>query len=166
MAALNLAGQEAQKDVITRTAQKNFNWVNPITSKTASIESIWKPTIESPGADKQAYMFQEVTDHAVIVFAAESFSGYTLDDYQKSFQKNNAKVMNFTDGGTYVQKFNRLTWKGNGTMVDNPSARFTIEIIQDGTTFWRLITIQVMPYEYSAISTSVLKNELWNTAFN
>ena len=55
------------------------------------------------------------------------------------------------------------TWQGNGSVVDITSNRLNVQVVQIGSAFWRVVTIQTMPYDYSDALVGQLHAALWGT---
>jgi len=163
MAGLNVIGQEHERETILSSAQKNYAWENPITLITASIEPKWKPTVEPTNDGKQAYMFTERSGHAIVILAKEDAPNYSLDDYLNAFKKSTSATMKFSDGDRYFQKGNHSAWQGNGNMIDISNPRLKAEVVQIGSAFWRVVTVQAMPYDFSDSAVEKIQTELWGT---
>jgi uncharacterized RDD family membrane protein YckC len=163
MALLNSMEQTAQRDALLSTVQEYYSWENPLTGLNAKIESRWRHSAEPTDDGQQAYMFSERADRAVIILGVERAPGYTLDDYVRAFQKGTAANMRFSDGGRFFEREGRHIWQGFGSMVDSSSNRLNVQVIQFGSSFWRVVTIQTMPYDYSDDLVKKLQAVLWNT---
>lgn len=151
MAVLNTSEQKhtAQREAVSSAAQENYSWENPLTRLAAKIDSRWKHSAKLNGDSQQIYMFSERANGAVVVLGVEQAPGYALDDYVSAFQKSTATNMRFSDGGRFFEREGRQTWQGNGSMVDSTSTRLNVQVVQIGFAFWRVVTIQTMPYDSS-----------------
>lgn len=163
MAVLNTMEQSDQREARLSVAQKNYSWENPVTQLTAKIDSRWKHSTQQNNEAQQIYMFTERADQAVIVLGVEQALGYALDDYVRAFQKSTSSNMRFSDGGRFFERGGRHTWQGTGSMVESTSNRLNIEVVQIGSAFWRVVTIQAMPYDYSDAFIEQLHVALWGT---
>lgn len=163
MAVLNSMEQAAQRDAILNYSQNDYSWENPTTKISAEIESSWKHSADKNEDQQEIYMFNEIADKAAVVFAVENAPGFTLQEYVGAFRKSTASNMRFSDGGRFFQKNGLNVWVGTGSMVDSGTNRLTVEIRQHGSEFWRIVTIQVMPYNYSDNLTQKLSSSLWST---
>ena len=163
MAILNSMEQAAQRDAILNYSQNDYSWENPATKISTEIESNWKHSASKNEDQQEIYMFNEFADRAVVVFAEENAPGFTLQDYVAAFRKSTASNMRFSDGGRFFQKQGVNAWSGTGSMVDSGTNRLTVEIRQHGSEFWRVVTIQVMPYAYSDDLVQKLSSSLWST---
>ncbi len=163
MAVLNSMEQAAQRDAILNYSQNDYSWENPATKISAEIESNWKHSASKNEDQQEIYMFNEIADRAVVVFAGEYAPGFTLQEYVSAFRKSTASNMRFSDGGRFFQKQGVNAWSGSGSMVDSGTNRLTVEIRQHGSEFWRVVTIQVMPYAYSDDLVQTLNSALWST---
>ena len=142
----------------------NSSWENLLTGENAEINSRWKLDQVKNGDGQTVLTFSERTDHAIVLLGMEQGIGYTLQDYVRRFQNATATEMKFSDGGRFVQLNGRPAWKGSGRMVSDGSARLQVEVVQYGPVFWRIVTIQAMPYDYSDAMVEELKASLWKTA--
>lgn len=164
MVVLRTMEQTTQREDILSTIQKNYSWENPLTRLAANIDSRWKPSAQPNGDGQQIYMFSERADHAVVILGVEKGPGYALADYVSAFQKSTATNMRFSDGGRFFEREGRQTWQGNGSiMVDSTSNRLNVQIVQIDSAFWRVVTIQTMPYDYSDALVGQLHAALWGT---
>lgn len=163
MAVLNSMEQAAQRDAVLNYSQNDYSWENPATKISAEIGSNWKQSTEKNEYQQEIYIFNELADRAVVVFASETAPDFTLQEYVGAFHKSTASNMRFSDGGRFFQKNGINTWSGTGSMVDSGTNRLTVEIRQHGSEFWRIVTIQVMPYTYSDDLVQKLGSSLWST---
>lgn len=163
MAVLNTMEQTAESESILSSAQKNYSWENPLTRLSANIDSRWKHAAQPNDDGQQIYMFSDRAERAVVILVVEQAPGYALDDYVSSFQKNMATKMRFSDGGRFFEREGRQTWQGNGSIIDSTSNRLNVQVVQIGSAFWRVITIQTMPYDYSDALVGQLHAALWGT---
>jgi hypothetical protein len=146
-------------------ASKNYSWVNPITRISAKIDSRWKSSLQSNAVGQQIYMFTEQGDHAVLILAVEQVSGFTLPDYVKAFRESNVANMRFVDNGRYFERLGQQSWQGSGSnIVTSISNRLDVQIAQVGDVFWRVVTVQTLPYDHPDPLVAQLQAELWNTA--
>lgn len=163
MAVLNSMEQTAQREAILSSASQGYSWENPITRLNAKIDSRWKNSAQPNTEGQQIYMFSERADRAVVILGVENAPGYTLSDYVHAFQKSTAANMRFSDGGRFFERDERQIWQGSGNMVDSTSNRLNVQVIQVGSAFWRVVTIQTMPYDYSDGLVAQLHAALWST---
>lgn len=165
MAVLNGMEQAAQREAILSSTSDNYSWVNPVTGLGAKIDSRWKNSAQPNADGQQIYMFTERADRAVVILGVERAPGLTLDDYVQAFRRGTAANMRFSDGGLYFVKSGKQAWQGSGEMVDAGSNRLHVQVVQVGDDFWRVVTIQAMPYAYSDGLVTQLQESLWKTVF-
>lgn len=161
-----IRGQDVlDKAAIWGSASKNYSWVNPITRLSAKkIDSRWKSSLKSNTVGQQIYMFTEQGGHAVVILTVEQMPGFTLPDYVKAFRESTVANMRFVDNGRYFEKLGQQSWQGSGSnIVTSTSNRLDVQITQVGDNFWRVVTIQTQPYDYSDPLVAKLQAELWNT---
>ncbi|MDD4052012.1 MAG: RDD family protein [candidate division Zixibacteria bacterium] len=146
------------------TGQGDYSWENPVTRHSAKIDSGWKYSVQPENDDNlRLYTFTEKTGHAMVSFGFEESPDYALDDYIRAFKESIAAELILTDGGRYIERGDRLTWLGSGFSATSPSSKFSAEIAQNDSAFWRIIAFQSMPYDYSDAFVRQLNAALWST---
>ena len=163
MAILHGIEQSSKRETALESSSQNYSWENPITRLNAKIDSRWKNSSQKNSNGQQIYMFSERADRSIVVFAVENAPRYVLSDYVQAFQKSNANTIRFSGGGSFFERNGHQIWQGSGVLVDNTSNRFNVQIIQIDHAFWRVATVQSMPYDYSDHLASQLQNALWST---
>lgn len=149
MSALNSIGQKQEIESISASLAPDIHWINPVSGQTAAVKGVWQPSSDLTSDGLTVYMFNEVTDHVMVIMGVEHATGYELSDYVSLFTSSNRENMKFSDGGRYFVSSGRDAWAAEGTMRGSPSSRLTVEIIGIGDSYWRLVTVQVAPYSYS-----------------
>ncbi|MGR6035523.1 MAG: GYF domain-containing protein [Candidatus Nitrosoglobus sp.] len=166
---LMTVGKTKGRDILDEAAiwgnaSKNHSWINPITRISAKIDSRWKVSLKSNALGQQIYVFTEQGDHAVLILAVEQVSGFTLPDYVKAFRENNVANMRLVDNGRYFERLGQQSWQGSGSnIVTSISNRLDVQIAQVGDVFWRVVTVQTLPYDHPDPLVAQLQAELWNT---
>lgn len=145
------------------TSEPTFAWINPVTKVRVKLDSKWNYAVAKDNAGVDMYTFKEWTNRAIAVVAMEKVPDATLGDYAKAFQKNNETKMAFTDGGTFSEKNGHQTWEASGTIVHDNTNRLHVEVVQIGTVFWRVLTVQSMPYVYTEPLVSKVEAALMTT---
>lgn len=165
MTALNRIEQAAQRDAILSSASETYSWANPITGVSTKIDSRWRNSAQPNADGQQIYMFTERADRAGVILGIEHAPGFTLDNYVQAFRKSTVSNMRFADGGRYFETSGKESWQGFGAMLDSTSNRLDVQVVKVGDTYWRVVTIQTMPYAYSDQLVTQLQAELWGTIF-
>lgn len=163
MAVLNVMEKNADRDARLMSIQKDYSWQNPKTLRDIKVDSRWKLTTPPGAAGTVSYMFTEASGYAVVILAMEEFPGYSLSQYAQAFQKGTAANMSFRDGGRIFEKEGRQFWEGSGSMVSSVDARVNVQVSQFGAAFWRVVTVQSIPYDYSNAMVEKLKTSLWSS---
>jgi uncharacterized RDD family membrane protein YckC len=163
IAVLHAMDQTTKRGMTLDSASQNYSWENPITHRTANINSQWRNSTQKNSNGQQIYIFSERADRSVVVFAVEHAPGYALSDYVQAFQKSTAATMRFSGGGSFFERDGHQIWQGSGVMVDSVSSRLKVQVIQIGNAFWRVVTVQAMPYDYSDNFAAQLQAALWST---
>jgi len=159
---LQFIDKQKESEITKSQHSASYSWQNPITNAISIINPVWKfePTKNEDG--QSVYIFNEVTDHAVVIFAMET-GELKLNQYLDAFLKANSKTMSFNDGGKFTEVNGINTWTGVGTMLTAPESRLNVEVRKIGNDFWRVLSIQAKPYEYSDKTVDSLKSSLWGT---
>lgn len=163
MAVLRGMEQTAQREATLNRALQDYSWENPVTRRIAKIDSRWKHAAQLNPEGQELYVFSEQTDRTVVILGVENAPSYTLDDYVRAFQKGTAASMRFSDGGRFFQRDGIPTWEGSGRMAESTSNRLHVQVVQVGPRFWRVVTIQAMPYDYSDAFVAKLRAAVWAT---
>lgn len=163
IAVLNRMEQTAQRNAISDAAQEYYSWENPLTRINAKVDSTWKHSVLPTDDGQQVYMFSEPADRAAVILGVEQAPGYSMDDYVRLLKKSNAANMRFSDGGRFFERDGRHAWQGAGMMMDSTNNRLDVQIIRVDSSFWRVVTIQTMPHDYSDALVEQLRTALWST---
>jgi len=154
--------QAERKAAVSRTAVA-YGWENPVTRVNATIDPHWTNSVTKNEDGQLIYMFSERADRAIVVFAVEQFAGRSLNEYVRAFQKGTAANMKLDDGGRFFERNKRPMWQSSGRMVEDSSNRVTVQVVQNGSSFWRVVTVQAMPHDYSDKMVNELQGALWGT---
>ncbi|HML53507.1 MAG TPA: RDD family protein [Solidesulfovibrio magneticus] len=163
MTTLNNFDTSAKHGFTLNNASETYSWKNPTTHINAKIDSRWKHSAQTNSSGQQINVFSEKTSHSVVVFAIESVAGYTLKDYVEAFQKRAAATMQFSSKGNFFEKEGHQTWQGYGSADNKKNNRLYAQVVQIGNTFWRVVTVQAMPYDYTESLVAQLQTALWST---
>lgn len=150
LGALKVMEEDYDHKILNSSLSQDYEWINPHTNLSTKVDSKWKNSSAVNEANQKTYMFTEITNHAVIVFGLEQAENTTLDTYIRAFKNNNNKNMSFNDGGSFVERDGRSVWSGSGKMiVDSTTNILNVEVVQIEGNFWRVVSIQGKPYDYS-----------------
>ena len=163
IAVLNEVEKKSERESRLMTMQKDYSWENPKTLRSIKVDSRWKLTTQPIKNGMPGYVFTEAAGYAVVILAMEEFPGYSLSQYAQAFQKGTAATMSFSDGGRIFEREGRQFWEGTGGMVSTDNNRLNVQISQVGAPFWRVVTVQSIPYDYSNTMVDKLKTALWST---
>ncbi|WP_445144380.1 GYF domain-containing protein [Dyella sp. Tek66A03] len=148
--------------VVSNIAQ-TYQWENPITHRTATLDSRWTYSVKPNPAGGQVFVFAEKTGRAAVVFASESAPGYGMGDYSPAYRKNNEATLHFSDSGRFFASEGHEMWEGSGFFGDKTTDQLHVQLVHDGDQFWRVVTVQNPPYEYSDQTATALKASLLST---
>ncbi len=163
MAVLNFHGKEAEREAAQVAVAKSYNWVNPVTNVSATIAPQWKYSSMDNADEQKVHTFTERTDHAMVVIGVEYLNAVALHDYATAFSMSNAGKMSFNDGGKFYEQGGRAYWEATGTMPDVAGTRLHVRVMQVGGAFWRQVTIQTKPFDFTDPLLEPLQSALWRT---
>lgn len=163
MSVLNMMDKEADREALMSSNQKQYSWVNPATGKSAKIDSKWKFSTTKVNNGMPTYVFNESAGYAFVILAMERFPGYSLNEYAQGFRKGTSSTMSFSDGGRIMMVGGRQAWEASGEMLSIDNNRLRVQISQFDTTFWRVVSVQTIPYAYTNEMVDKLKASLWST---
>lgn len=165
LSILNAIGQKYQTTQTEKRIPKSYTWINPDTGLAAQIDSRWNASTEKNDNDQKYYVFSEEKDRAIVILAVENIPKISLSEYAILFQANTSDSMKFEDTGSFFEKSEKEFWKNTGSVIDKTSNRLDIKVVKIGDNFWRVVTIQCLPYEYSDNLVKRIQSELWNAVF-
>lgn len=163
MSALNVAGQKIEREAEIAHQTPPYQWVNPVTGVSTTVESKWKAIAEPNGTGQEIYKFTEQTNHALVVLGVETAPTLGIDGYVGALRTQMAASMSFSDAGHYSNEAGFEKWWGDGEIADASGSRFSIQVIKVGDSFWRVVTVQAPPYEYSDGLVEKLQAQLLST---
>lgn len=140
-----------------------YQWTNPLTQSPVTIDGRWTFTTPNNGQGQTVYMFQEASNHAVVLLGNESGPGIGIQEYVGAFVKANLSNMAFIDGGAYSNEAGTATWTLSGHMVSDSTLALQVKIYQKNDVFWRIVSIQGLPYDYSKNMVEEMRLKLRST---
>lgn len=140
-----------------------YYWQNPISKKDAIINSDWKNESEKNNDGQIIYKFTDISNYAIVVLGIESSDKFSLNKYINLFRNGVKDAMIFDDGGRYFQNEGFEIWEGFGTLKSEKDSLLHVEIRKNGNDFWRIVSIQAPPYNYTQDKVNQLRFELWKT---
>ncbi len=143
----------------------NYDWVNPETGKEASVVPTWSYKSTKNADGETVYMFTGQGGHAIVIFADEYMPKYdvAMTAFAKAFEDKNAKAMSLDGGGSFSTVGGVDTWDVSGAMTGTGKNRLHIEARKINRNFWRIVVIQVPPYDYTQNKVVDLSRSLWAT---
>ncbi|WP_438979030.1 RDD family protein [Polynucleobacter sp.] len=138
-----------------------YTWQNPVTGIEISVSPIWKYLTAKNGDGQPYWQFTETTDHAAIVLGIET-GIIDMSTYVDLFRKSVSSTMQFNDGGRFFELNGFQVWEAYGAM-SGVDGRLKVQVRQIGNNFWRVVTIQTKPYEFSDQKVSALELMLWKS---
>jgi hypothetical protein len=163
IAVLNVLEMAANREAVARSFRPNVTWTNPATHISVQIDSIWKASVQQTPAGEIMHVFTEPMDRAIVIFAVESIPDLTIQQYVEAFKQSASENVKFVELGQFSSEERSDAWQGYGTMIDVDSNRYHAHIFRSRQNFWRLVTVQAQPYDYSDKSVADLKKSLFRT---
>jgi serine/threonine protein kinase len=163
MMALNSYEQQKEREAAALRHQPHYAWENPITGASAKIDPQWSYSVKLNDEGDEIFMFSDRMDRALVIMGVEHMPGFSLHQYVEAFMLGTTDYMQYSDGGRFGRRDGRSAWHVNGSATDTVANRLHVEVIQTGDVFWRIVTIQTMPYDYSDGNVYDLRNALWGT---
>jgi uncharacterized RDD family membrane protein YckC len=159
---ISTAPETANKANLPPQTQSSwYVWVNPNSGKKAEIDDAWKYSSQKNEEQQDTYTFINNSKNVVVVFAAESYPGRTLNEYVTLYTQAVRNEMRFNDGGTYSQENGIQIWTGIGTMPTQPNSILKVQVRALGDKFWRVVSVQTQPSSASANVIEKIAYQLW-----
>lgn len=162
-AGLTTLSKEADREAAKVAVAKTYTWVNPVTQISATIAPQWKYSSVDNGDGQKIETFTERTEHAMVILGVEYADALALHDYATAFQQSNAKTMSFVDGGQFSEQGGKAYWDATGTMLDVAGVRLHVRVTKVDGAYWRQVTIQSKPFDFTDPLLEPLQSALWRT---
>ncbi|CAG4909185.1 Chaperone protein DnaJ [Paraburkholderia saeva] len=160
---LNAGRDERGRQIQANLAQSAYTWTNPATTASAKIDGIWKLSVTHAEDGQPLYTFTEASGHAAIVFAREVIPDAGMNTYVPAYVKHNAAKTPFMAPGVREKVDGHDSWSAEGHLATNADVRTRVEVRQIGFSFWRVVTVQALPYTYTNDAAATLRQQLWGT---
>lgn len=160
---LNDMGQEKNRKVQLASRSPAYAWENPTTRGRSQIEAVWKYSARQLANGTTSHVFNEVTEHAEVTFAQEHAEGMSLQDYVKNLKQSLGENISLVDEGAFLPQTGLPVWRGIGAIPGHKDLRVTIQVVQDGSNFWRSFVVQSIPFAFSDPSVERLNASLLST---
>jgi len=152
--------QESDRKQAIAKATPTFSWQNPVTQITVNVSGRWTFTTQSNEQGQTILTFSEPSNHAVVLLAEEVVHRASIHTYVTAFVEATHNRMAFDDGGASTTYGGLPAWVLTGHMVEDTSNRLRIEVVQQGDRYWRMVTIQSPPYDYTKAPAAELRQAL------
>lgn len=160
---LNANRQNRSHQAPADAAAPAYSWTNPVTNASASVSGIWTLSVTKSQDGQPVYTFTETSGHAAIVFAHEDFPDVGLSRYIPAYINNNAASMPLGVPGIRGTVDGHESWSADGHLARNADAKTHVELRHIGSSFWRLVVVQALPYALTDEAAQTLKQQLWGT---
>lgn len=150
MGVLMQSQKSEEVKYLEATTKPPYEWLNPITQHSVTIDNRWALVAPpAPNNGGVVQMFSEASDHAVVVLGVETVPSVNIQQYAKAYAKSNSGTIVLDDEGNFIENATQPTWIVSGHAVADSNNRFLMTVYQIDDKFWRISSIQVLPYEYS-----------------
>ncbi len=140
-----------------------YYWQNPITKNDALIDGNWKNESEKNNEGQIIYKFTDSSNYAIVIMGLESVDNLSLNKYNDFFINGVKDAMIFNDGGRYFQNEGFEIWKASGTLKSEKDSLLIVEIRKNRNDFWRIVSVQAPPYNFTQDKVNEIRSALWKT---
>lgn len=153
---------------LQETVQGTYQWTNPITGAVATVSAKWHVT---PGANNtiqaSTYSFSEITDKAHVIFGYEAApSSLDIGEYVGLLKRSLNDQINFSSNASFFVRDNVDMWTSSGVSKADTSIIFQVTVRKGLNGYWRTVTVQAKPYDYSTDMIEKLEASLFATVGN
>lgn len=158
---LNKVGEEQEQRSKAAQAESSFVWLNPVNQVPVDISSRWAHSTQSNAEGEEIHSFTEPLNRAAVALGKEDMpNDVGLRLYVYAYTKSNATEMVFDGEGVSGNVRGLPSWVLTGHMASDTSNRLEVEIIKDGSRYWRIVSIQSPPHDYTKSSVDELRRAL------
>jgi uncharacterized RDD family membrane protein YckC len=138
-------------------------WKNPITDLAITIPPDW--ALDTRLVDKKdiVYKFDYYNQSMTAVLGVDQVKDLAFANYLRAFVQSNKNAMKFGDAGINMVINGNNYWKGVGSLDGLNGSRLTVEIIQIGPRFWRVVTAESNPTRSSWAAAKYMSRTLWES---
>ena len=163
LAILNGRHQPYKPSHTPINVSQNYSWQNPITGISTKINSQWKISVQKNDDGQNIYIFSDNGEHVITIVGVEYSPNYSLSDYIEVLKIKTSPYFQFSDNAYFINKDGHQFWQCTGTIANGTSNVLKVQVIQIGSAFWRMATIQMVPYDSSDHSVDQLQAAIWTT---
>jgi|GEM_PF-1037346 len=142
---------------------QDYSWQNPISGISTKINSKWKVSVQKNDDGQDIYIFSDNGEHTITIVGVEYSPNYSLSDYIEALKIKTSPYFQFSDNAHFIDKDGHQFWQCTGTIANGTSNVLKVQVIQIGSAFWRMATIQMVPYDSSDRSVDQLQAAIWTT---
>jgi uncharacterized RDD family membrane protein YckC len=155
-----------EAEAIRTATAKPYQWVNSATGMRVMIAGHWKLGSMAGEKGVQLPTFTTHADHAMLMLGHESFPDVTMHNYIQALMDNLSKTIRFADGGIADTNSGRPTWILTGHLIGMPSdSKVRVHVYQVEGTFWRVVSIQSPPFDYTEKEVTELRDNVLPSSF-
>lgn len=138
-------------------------WINPDTGRKVAISGVWNVKAEKNSTGQTVWAFIHSSGRALVVLGVEHVPGVTLHDYVSGYQHNVKGIMQFNSIGEFSHNAGLRVWKDDGEASNARGSRVHVQIEKLGSYYWRVVTIQEVPANFTNRDVKALMRQLWAT---
>lgn len=154
----------AQTSAQTNMARSTpTRWKNPITDLAITIPPDWALDTRLDDKKDILYKFDYYNQSMTAVLGMDQVKDLAFANYLRAFVQSNKNAMKFSDAGINMVINGNNYWKGVGSLDGLNGSRLTVEIIQIGPRFWRVVTAESNPTRSSWAAAKYMSRTLWES---
>ncbi len=152
-----------RKEVPPPAPVLDYQWQNSWTGRSTSIGGSWTNTSTQNELKQTVYIFSRNSGPVNVVLGMEDIAGVSLQQYVGGFVAATVEHMSFATGGSFSMRRGRPTWDCSGEMIKIPNCGLRVGVVQIGSRFFRIVTMQTDKTETTNVSVEELRRKLWST---
>ncbi len=138
-----------------------FTWTDDRTGKDIEFDQRWRLRTATDPDGNLIEQFELVSGQAWVFLVGENAPSMNLDQYAAAWTQALADAMRF-DHEEIILRAGRSVWRGAGSMRAIEHSRLIVHIMEDPdypSQFWRVLTIQRLPYHDSDQAVAELRDQ-------
>lgn len=137
-------------------------WQNPVTRHSIRIDPRWQITTRSSRGQTD-YLFSDGEQRMFAKLTMERGRGLSLPEFADLIRQKTAPDIKLHDAGSFGARDGRETWEAEGHLADRPDLLLRVQLAQEGSAFWQVITLRSTTDTGADEMLSTLKTQLWKT---
>lgn len=137
-------------------------WQNPVTRHSIRIDPQWQVRTRSSRGQTD-YLFSDGAQRMFAKLTMERGRGLSLQEFAALIRQKTAPDVKLSDDGSFGAKDGRQTWEAEGYLADRPDLLLRVQLAQEGSAFWQVITLRSTTDTAADEMLNTLKTQLWKT---